>query len=129
MEWGGKTFRDDPSVFSVTGYSRRRMGVDQAYARRWFVAWGWGTWRDRWEEALPQLHGHAGWDVRLNEISGQRHEVAPCVGRTQNIGEYAGTHNSPGFWLDEQWNPVWMGSISPRCSFDDFHYLGVQTDT
>lgn len=47
-------------VFSVGGYQaidRRRLqhsGSDLVSSPR-FTCWGWGTWRDRWEEMAPHL--------------------------------------------------------------------------
>ncbi len=58
-------YKDDKSVYSVTGYSFLKTDPknDDLYGyTRSFCAWGWGTWCDRWQE-LKREFGKS--DVRF----------------------------------------------------------------
>ena len=102
----------DPSVLSVTGYARDNEPADVAHRRDWFSCWGWGTWRDRWEQldAVWAPDGPVAWDTNVhNRCRNGRVEIAPGLSRIQNIGEHGGQHNSPAIWRDCQWTPHFAG--------------------
>ncbi|MES4139491.1 glycosyltransferase, partial [Escherichia coli] len=46
-------FHDDPEVFSISGYSlpnMRSIGTEDYYFVPRISSWGWGCWKDRWED-------------------------------------------------------------------------------
>jgi Glycosyl transferase family 2 len=94
-------FRYDPRVFTVNawsgpvGHKHNEDHVAPAYS-----PWGWGTWRDRFEEM------RAGWDFdfwdrHLNEVlRGDRLGVFSAVSLVRNIGRI-GTQPEAE-WLDRE---------------------------
>lgn len=127
MEWASERFKDDLGVLTACGYARGYGDSDAAIGRRWFTPWGWGTWRDRWEEIRQRLNlaSPVTWDVQTNQVRGDRVEVAPLLGRVQNIGEHGGKHNSPEQWFSEQFNPVWRGSVRGDAVCRKYDYMGA----
>lgn len=106
FEWAER-FRSDPKVFTVTGYNQCPDGaIDEHRFQEWFHAWGFATWRDRWEEfrwtekePFPNTDAegrHQDADAYLQQIRKSRVEAYPCISRVQNIGAIDGWHvNSP----------------------------------
>jgi hypothetical protein len=43
-------FENDPDIKSVCGYSPKNNSWSELFASHRFFSWGWGTWKDRWEE-------------------------------------------------------------------------------
>jgi len=97
MLWGLKEFKDDSRVISISGYRQHstpppKEDVDKAFRRHWFVCWGWATWRDRWERfyALRVDQFLPTWAAFFWRYMFDNHdkvEIAPLIGRVQNIGE------------------------------------------
>lgn len=117
FEWASR-FGSDPSVFSVSAYSRDRGPLDATGTRFWFTPWGWATWRDRFGEMVSQWPNdrpfHA-WAVTTGHVVRKfRSEVHPVVARVQNIGRDDGVNNNPEQWLREQWNESWAGEAVVR---------------
>lgn len=57
MNWGLQVFRDNPQIFSLTGFSfpEKYFSLPANYSHSVFLSprcgsWSWGTWRDRWAE-------------------------------------------------------------------------------
>jgi predicted O-methyltransferase YrrM len=126
FEWARLTYRDDPTVFTVTPYAREAPSPDRYFEvirSRWFTPWGWGTWRDRWEEISASWNHDpsVSWDVRVNAIRAGRFEVRPLLARIQNIGAEEGTHcPSPEFHRQFHFNE--FGAWSVECARDGvFH--------
>jgi hypothetical protein len=109
--WARDTYRNDKSIFSVSGWQRKPCGlITQCGRRMGFCPWGWGTWRDRWDEikaAWPPAEGTS-WDVHVtNNVRGTRFEAYPAVSRVQNIGESGGEHiNCP------DWHEIFHAAVS-----------------
>jgi hypothetical protein len=122
FEWCRERFRDDISVFSVTGYNRcaelpppdrwHRVSV-----RHWFHPLACGIWKDRWESFRGRLHSApAGWDDFLNwmfcagEQPGAFVEVYPELSRAQHIGVESSVHSySPDWYREHHHVPHWAG--------------------
>ena len=100
--WARDRYRDDRSIFSVSGYQRKPCGaINQCSRRRWFCPWGWGTWSDRWEEIKSSWGSgpDTSWDVHVSDkVRGTRFEVYPAVSRVQNVGKEGGTHIDSPQW-------------------------------
>lgn len=120
MRWAATVFQDIPSVLLACAHSKGGQGWDlQAPARdgdadqeavrllKYFNAWGFGTWRDRWETILepewdkdcasggPIQSGYD-WHIQKRIIPGHRMRcVVPDASRSQNIGEREGWSSSP----------------------------------
>lgn len=105
FSWARDKYRNDPTVFSVTGYQKQSNGVlSECGLRRWFTPWGWGTWVDRWAEIRDRWsHGDGmSWDVHITTmLRGTRWEAFPTVSRIQNIGAEKGTHVPSASWHAE----------------------------
>jgi hypothetical protein len=128
MEWCGRRFSQDKSVFTVSGYNSKPGHVAGAASRKWFTPWGWGTWTDRWKVARSQIDvaDSLSWDHQMNRIRGDRLEAFPVLGRTINIGQDDGTYNNRDIWAREQFNPIWAGSVEPKRSIYCWSYSGEQ---
>jgi hypothetical protein len=127
-EWCRERYRDDPRVFSVTGYNRRSTPAppEESHTvrlRQWFHPWGVATWKDRWERFQGQLFGCRAdpWAVYLNKTycSGgsppQCHEVYPELSRSQNIGlEKARSSRSPEWYREHHMLKYWAGNTEVR---------------
>ncbi len=114
FEWAGRTYRDDPQVFSISAYSRGQPPAeqwDEVERTPWFTPWGWATWRDRWREVAPQWRAR-GWGTLMNELRGQRIEIRPLLARCQNIGAERGEHcPNPEFHRQEHFNEFGAWSV------------------
>ncbi len=120
MRWAATEFQHDPRVLIACAHSKGGQGWDlQTPARdgaadqeavrliRYFNAWGWGTWRDRWETVLEpewdwdcNLGGpvRSGYDWTIQTRILPKHKmrcVVPDASRSQNIGEREGWSSSP----------------------------------
>lgn len=73
--------------------------VPEDYLDRMFTPWGWGTWRDRFEQMREQWDLSGGqWDIRVNEVvRGNRLSVFPPAPLVRNIGVKGGV-NPPQEW-------------------------------
>lgn len=112
MEWASRLCWSRAEVFSVCGYSRRDGEEAVAHTQRWFTPWGWGTRAEVWSEVRDTINfaSPLSWDCQMNTLRGARHEIVPALGLVQNIGQYDGTYNDPGFWLREQFAPGWAAA-------------------
>lgn len=43
-------YRDDPRVMHVSGFTRIEAPHSSFYFTPFMAGWGWGTWRDRWQQ-------------------------------------------------------------------------------
>lgn len=137
VRWGLDRFRDDASVFDVSGYQRHVDPPERADAGKvlsfdWFCPWGWASWRDRWErfrrEVQVPLSGSASWDVFVCKWvveEARLKELRPAVGRVQNIGEEGTWVPSAAWHRDNHRTPHWIGNLgwSPVPS-EGFHRDG-----
>lgn len=121
FEWARHAFRDDKSVFTVTGFARYTPDPSGYYAAeriRWFTPWSWATWRDRLPEIINRWDylPNASWDISVNQIRGNRFEVHPLLARTQNIGAEQGTYcPSPEFHREHQYYEFGAWSVPLDC--------------
>jgi hypothetical protein len=126
--WAAERYAADPAVFSV-GLWRHAGGwlpakggdvcpADRVMAvgrQSAFSCWGWGTWRNRWEEInrgwTPGGDHERSWDVQVAEtirpgpVADHRVEVVPMISRAQNIGWRFGTHRGDAalaYWQTER---------------------------
>lgn len=116
FEWIYNVYKDDKEVFTATAYNNIKQIDPQnyftIYKRHWFTPWMWATWKDRFEEMKKRWHFTI-WDVNINKIIRKnRYEIRPNLPRSQNIGEYMGTHVNPNFWMRSHYNHIWVNNIS-----------------
>ena len=113
LMWERSQFENDPRVLLVNAHSRCAQGwdgpgvkddpdADPAVVRLmpYFNQWGWGTWRECWEQVLipgwdydgssghPMRSGHD-WNIQLRTMRGFLAAV-PDASRTQHIGDREG---------------------------------------
>ena len=52
MNYGLNKYQNDSQVYSITGYSFLKKGLenDETYFLKIFSSWSWGTWKDRWKK-------------------------------------------------------------------------------
>ncbi len=103
-------YRADPRVFTVSAWwgsppewsSGLPEGVLAGFGlAAHFVPWGFGLWRDRFEE-LRAKWSFEFWDRHLNEVvRGDRLTVHPLVARVRDIGEQGGV-NDAAEWRERQ---------------------------
>lgn len=118
FEHCARTYAGDPEILSVSAYNHQQppRALDHAVARRRaFTPWGWGTWRDRWEEMRAQWdfdYSFGGWDETVNlKVRGGRCEAYPPLARVQNIGS-VGAHIPSEAWHEAfQYNAHWAGAL------------------
>lgn len=107
IEWAAEKYQSDDSVRTI-GLWKSKDGWDfdkpltkstifRADEQVWFTCWGWGTWRDRWQEMSDTWttgsDSHdTSWDVVLYSHLNGRKEVVPAISRAYNCGEFGGTH-------------------------------------
>jgi hypothetical protein len=107
IEWAAEKYRDDHSVRTVglwghnNGYSLGNPLTEGEHGRvmrqNYFTCWGWGTWKDRWEEMFATWttgddSHNTSWDVIVSSHLGNRVEILPSISRAYNCGEHGGTH-------------------------------------
>jgi hypothetical protein len=121
MDWARRRFQAEEDVLAVCAHNRGGQywdphvpaadaDADQQAVRvvPYFNAWGWGLWRDRWEEVvLPgwcwQATGFAtGYDFAIAANMGFWCSVVPDASRSQNIGEQEGIYVTPESWSFSQ---------------------------
>jgi hypothetical protein len=106
MEWACEKYRDDKSVFSIGAHWRGMPPKDeffQVWRDKMFTPWGWGTWRDRFEEMKANWIQNEGvnhsWDTHLRDlVRGDRVCIRPKLSRTQYIGRDGGTWGTAEFF-------------------------------
>ena len=138
IEWAAEKYKDDPSVRTIglwgheNGYALGSTLPEKEHGKvmrqNYFSCWGWGTWRDRWEEMLDKwttgsdFHDTS-WDVILSSHLGERVEILPSISRAYNCGEHGGTHRGrawPGV--------VASGLIDPDGAIEYWEHVTNQTD-
>lgn len=103
--WAEEEFRFRDDVLAVSAANQGAgdpadLAAVSAECR--FSGWVWGTWKDRWKFIGPDWtfnYEHRGWDYRLNLYWCQEERyrtVVPHMSRAQHIGQYGGTHCTPG---------------------------------
>lgn len=128
MGWAREAFADDERVLAVCAHSVGGQGWDEpgiglttadadqetVQLLPYFNPWVWGTWRDRWEQALrPQWDWEvnsggpvdSGYDWNLHRRiipQGGYVCVVPDASRSQNIGKDGGWAASPGMFESTQ---------------------------
>jgi len=128
IEWAAEKYKDDSSVRTIglwghdKGYSLGNPLTEMEHGRvmrqNYFTCWGWGTWKDRWEEMFATWttgddRHDTSWDVIVSSHLGDRAEILPSISRAYNCGELGGTHRGrawPGV--------VASGLIDPDDSYD-----------
>lgn len=127
FEWARDEYRDDPTVFTVSGFVGPRTSREcmkpkyedhewyQVRRRAHFTPSGWATWLDRWEEMKDNWQiepSGPGWGPHLNKVLRKgRDEVFPVVARTQNVGIIGLHMNNPQLFEERFWNPYWAGAF------------------
>lgn len=107
IEWASEVYQSDSSVRTVGlwGHDRGyKIGTPLAtnesgrvMRQNYFTCWGWGTWKDRWEEMSANWttgdDSHdSSWDVIVSSFLNGRYEILPSISRAYNCGELNGTH-------------------------------------
>lgn len=126
-EWANRKFEKDQEIFSVSGYvnSNNKMkncwdvktdNINLTGKRKHFTPWGWGIWRDRWQEVKAGWdfgYNNGGWDVNMaNNLRKDRYEIYPKISRIQNIGALNGVHVKDAEWHNRNhYNEYWIETI------------------
>jgi hypothetical protein len=119
MEHCQNAYRHNPFVFSVCGYqySNPTLPASLFHAvekRLHFNPWGWGTWKDRWEEMKARWSDigipNAFSGFMKNFVRKERYEIMPLLARIQNIGSLGGHNTSPDGHARFQFNEHWAGN-------------------
>jgi hypothetical protein len=126
LEWVNKRYKDDKDIFSATAYNNIKYpsqipsnGYFTVYRRPWFNGWIWATWKDRFEEMAKDWN-FSSWDVNINKrLRKNRYEICPSLSRSQNIGQFLGTHVRPGYWKEHHHTPIWINNIMDFADISD----------
>lgn len=105
IEWAAQQHKDDKPVRTIGLWGQECNPTlplsEQDYGKttrqNFFTCWGWGTWRDRWDEMLATWTTgndsiNTSWDVIVSSHLGDRYEILPYISRAYNCGEHNGTH-------------------------------------
>jgi hypothetical protein len=121
FEWCKDRFRNDPEIYTIGCYIRNPgpcVESNMYVCKRcpWFIAWGWATWRNRWEEPGGMRddwdfnYQHEGWDININHrLRRDRQEIYPVLSRSQNIGTVGVHVPSPEWHAQHQHSEYWAG--------------------
>lgn len=112
--------RDD-NIINVCSYVRRTHEEDchiwssyhEINKRRWFVPWGWATWKDVFDKMteLNVWDDNPGFDNNINNIM-RGYEIYPHVSRSQNVGGLRGFHIENARWhYMNHFTPLWIESF------------------
>lgn len=137
IEWAAEKYKDDPSVRSIglwghddgignPGSPVSEKDYGMAMRQNYFTCWGWGTWRDRYDEmnetwTTGDDSHDTSWDVIVSSHLGERVEILPAISRAYNCGEHGGTHRGrawPGLVASGLVDPdneieYWEHKLSP----------------
>ena len=119
FEWGAETYKADLEILNISGFVRTTQHQENPYLVHripYFSSWGWGTWRDRWEEpgGMLETWNDYAWDVHIYQaIRRDRKEISAYQSRIQNIGRLGGTNMGSDYW--EQWAnvPAFIPDLEP----------------
>ena len=105
IEWAAEKYKNDHSVHTIGLWGHDKgpslpvseKDYGKVMRQSYFTCWGWGTWKDRWEEMLATWttgdDSHdTSWDVVLSSHLGEMEEILPVISRAYNCGEHGGTH-------------------------------------
>lgn len=107
LEWASEQYKYDKSVRTIglwghndgftLGNKLFEKEPGKVMKQNYFTCWGWGTWRDRWDEMSHNWttgnDSHvSSWDVIIGNNLNDRFEILPSIARAYNCGEYNGTH-------------------------------------
>lgn len=101
VKWAKDAYRRDQSVRTIGLYRQfegeAEIDVFGVERKQFFTCWGWGTWKDRWQEISENWttgdDSHdTSWDVVMSAGLGDRYEIVPKLSRANNIGQEKGTH-------------------------------------
>jgi hypothetical protein len=129
LEWAAPQYQSDDSIRTIglwghkngwkPGAPFEKKEAFRVIRQNFFTCWGWGTWRNRWEEISANWttgndSTKTSWDVVLGESLGDKMEILPSISRAYNCGDIGGTHRGrswPGV--------VSSGLVDPdgECSF------------
>lgn len=139
MLWAANEFEDDKEVLLINAHSRCGQGwdgpdvkddpdADPSVVRLspYFNQWGWGTWRDRFDDVLLpdwDFDGTSGdidksghdWNIHLRTMRGHV-SVTPDASRTQHIGDMEA-------WAANEWTLSWSKAASFREHRDPVTYV------
>lgn len=128
FEWTSNYYRENKDIAVATCYSKISNVVvsdklkNAAKKIRWFIPWGWGLWRDTWENVLKAELFHRitkstkylSWDGHTNNILKDNNLLMalPILSRSQNIGALNGVH-CPGkeFHKKRQWTELFVDDL------------------
>ena len=112
IEWAARKYKNDHSVNTIGlwGHDNKlslplsSKDYGKAMRKNYFSCWGWGTWKDRWEEMFATWttgndSHETSWDVVLSKHLGEMDEILPAISRAYNCGEQGGTHRGKA-WPD-----------------------------
>lgn len=130
IEWAAKKYKEDNSVRTIGLWGHDKIPSlpisekdhGKVMRQNHFTCWGWGTWKDRWEEMLATWttgsdHEKTSWDVVMSGCLNGRDEILPTIPRAYNCGEENGTHRG-GAWP----GMVASGVIYPDQKIEYYEY-------
>jgi hypothetical protein len=122
IEWAAEKYKDDPSVHTIGlwGHDRQlslplsEKDHSKVMRKNYFSCWGWGTWKDRWEEMEKKWttggdHKETSWDTIVSSHLKETDEILPVISRAYNCGEQGGTHRGA----------AWPGIVASGVVFPD----------
>lgn len=102
--WAMEPLKDNTDLFCVTGFERlpgpfslEQQGL--VHRKKWFLPWGWATWKHKWENAALQMVNEysktvvniPSWDCNFSDQYfniNNLYILQPTIARTKNIGVY-----------------------------------------
>lgn len=128
FEWVSNYYKKDKDVAVSTCYSKiSNVVVSDKFKNavkktRWFIPWGWGLWRDTWENVLKEelfnritkSKTYLSWDGHTHNILKDNNLLMglPILSRSQNIGALNGVH-CPGeeFHKKRHWTELFVDDL------------------
>ena len=131
FEWANNYYRENKDVGVLTCYSKTLFVGNQSKSDkmknavktiRWFSPWGWGLWRETWENVLKEelfnritkSKKYLSWDGHTNNILKDKNLLMglPILSRSQNIGALNGVHcPGPEFHKKRQWTTLFVDDL------------------
>lgn len=136
--WAKDNLKDNPNIFSITGFSQPPKNESELLAGRlltksFFWPYGWATWKDRWEHPdIKEIKARSSrsrlpsWDCNLADMHVKPRgllSVYPSIARTKNIGTH-GEYTPSANWHREQFANRGFVDDNPKYLRKEFYVEG-----
>lgn len=117
MEWCNTQYRENPQIFSISGFNRSaptNENLYHVYRQSWFTPWIMGLWRSKAEKVISNLQvKDSSYDVRLKDYvqANGLFEILPIYSRTHNIGMTGSNINDLYWQFKVQNTPYWAADL------------------